>query len=88
VNGRLSWLPHISNEFSQHDVEDKVERAAMARMLNLGLVLELIVDGFDDIAFAEQELVEQRDQAIFHNGFESGNPLNPLLLQLLEQGVG
>ena len=33
-------------------VDEKIDRAAMARMLNLADVLELIIDRFDDGSFA------------------------------------
>ncbi len=38
-------------------VDQKVDGAAMARMLNLRDVFELIGDGFDDGAFAQEQFV-------------------------------
>lgn len=45
-----------SNE-PRDQVDQEIDGAAMAGMLNLTDVFELIRDGFDDGAFAEKELV-------------------------------
>ena len=45
-------------------------------MLNLRDVLQLVNDGFDNGAFAEQETVAQRHQSLFHIAFEFGDELN------------
>jgi hypothetical protein len=61
-----SWffgLPGVSNQSGQ-DIDDKIDRATVAGMLNLGLVLQLVIDRLDDVAFAQQELVNQQGYRI------------------------
>ena len=50
----------------------------MSRMGNLGDVLELVIDGFDDRSFAKQDLVHDRHQAILHVFSQAGNQLHIL----------
>jgi hypothetical protein len=38
----------------------------MARMLNLRDIFELIIDGFDDRSFSEQQLILQAHQLVLH----------------------
>lgn len=47
-------------------IDQEVDRAAMARMLNLRDVFELIGDGLDDGSFAQQELVGPVQQPVVH----------------------
>ena len=47
-------------------IDQKVDRTAMARMFDLTDVFELIVDGPGDGAFAEKELVGPLEQAVLH----------------------
>ncbi len=56
----------------------------MTSMLNLGDVLQLVGDAFNDGAFAQQEFVAQGHEAVLHIGLETGDELNALLEQLLE----
>ena len=49
---RLFELKAVSNE-SCDQLDDKVERAAMARMLDLRDVLELVVDSLHDGALTQ-----------------------------------
>ena len=47
-------------------IDQEVDRAAMARVLNLRDVFELISDGLDDGTLAQEELVGPVEQAIVH----------------------
>jgi hypothetical protein len=59
VLGRLLWLAAISNQAS-HDVNETVDRTAMAQRLNPRDVFELIYDTFEDGSFAQKEFVHER----------------------------
>ena len=48
----------------------------MSRMLNLRNVFKLVINGFNDAAFSQQNLIEQGDDFGFHALFELGGPLN------------
>lgn len=54
---------------ASEQVDDEVDRASMARMLNLRDVFELVKDAFDDRTFPEQELVGERYQLVGHVAF-------------------
>ena len=49
-------LMAVGNEPS-NQMNDKIDRTAMARMLDLRDILELIDNGLDNRPFAQQELV-------------------------------
>ena len=55
----------ISDQASD-DVDKAIHGAAMASMLNLRDVFELIHDALDNRSFAQEEFIHQRQQAIFH----------------------
>ena len=55
MNGRFLGLPGIGNQASQH-TDHKVDRTAMAGMLDLRDVLQLVVDGLNDETFAQQQV--------------------------------
>jgi hypothetical protein len=67
----------VGNEAGDQ-VDQKVDGAAMARMLDLRDVFELISDGLDGGAFAEQELVGPVEQPIVHLFAQFGDELKPL----------
>ncbi len=60
----------------------------MTGMLDLGLVLQLVVNGFNDVPFTQQQFIQQRQQAVLHPGSQAGDELQSLLPHLLEQGLG
>ncbi len=62
---RLLGLTTIGSQAGEQ-VDDEVDRASMAGMFDLRDVLELVIDGFDDGAFAEQQDVVVCDQAAIH----------------------
>ncbi len=47
-------------------IHQEVDGTAMAGMLDLTDVFELIGDGFDDGSFAEEEFVRPLEQAVVH----------------------
>ena len=56
----------------------------MSRMGNLGDVLELVVDGLNNRAFAQEELIHQRHQAVVHILADGRDELKTLAKELLE----
>ena len=74
---------------SCNQVDQKVDRAAVARMFNLADVFELIIDGLNDGSLAQEEFVRQVEQAIAHALAKFGDELKPLGdQQLLSQRLG
>jgi hypothetical protein len=47
-------------------IHEEVDGTAMARMLDLADVFELIIDGLDDGSFAQEEFVRPLEQAVVH----------------------
>ena len=68
----LFGLVAVGDE-SSHQMHHEVERAAMAGMLNLADVLELIDDRLDDRALAQEQLVAEREQAVTHVAAQLGD---------------
>ena len=62
---RLLGLTRIGNE-TTNEIDEKVGGAAVARMLNLGNVLELVNNSLDNGAFSQQNLVENRHELVLH----------------------
>lgn len=60
----------------------------MARMFDLGDILELIVDGFDQRAFSQQNFVSHRHQFVFHILLDFSNELEVLFKKQLKQSLG
>lgn len=56
-------------------------------MLNLGDVIQLVVNRLQDRTVTQQQLIGQIHQPVLHVRFEMGNELNALLPQLLKQGL-
>ena len=48
------------------EIDEKVGGAAVAGVFNLGDILELVNDGFDNETFACQQLVLEKDESISH----------------------
>ena len=80
-------LMAVGNEAS-NQMNDKIGGTPMTRMLNLGDVLELVNDGLDDGAFAQQQLIRQVHEPIFHVLTESGDEMQPLFKKQCGQGRG
>ena len=60
----------------------------MACVFQLANVLELIIDGLDQGALAEQNFIPEREQARVHLFFEFGDELYPLSPELRAEGLG
>ena len=59
-------------------VDQKVDGAAMAGMLDLADVFELVIDGLDDSSFAQEELIGPLEQAVVHLCAQLGNEVQSL----------
>jgi hypothetical protein len=67
-------------------VDQKVDGAAMARMLDLGDVFELISAGLNESSFAEEEFVRPVKQAVVHLLTQLGDQVQPMShQQMLDQ---
>ena len=60
---------------STEEIDHKIDGAAVSCVFNLGDILELIDNGFDQRSFAQQEFVGHRQELIFHVGSQLGNQL-------------
>ena len=65
MQGRLFGLMAVGKK-AITQMDHKIGGAAVAGVLNLGNVLELVDDGLNDGSFAHQELVAQVHQAVGH----------------------
>ena len=72
----------ISDQAS-NNVNETVDRAAVAGMLNLRDIFELIDDAFNDGPFAQKQFIHPREQAVFHVFLEFGDELDTERLQEL-----
>ncbi len=62
----------ISNQATKQ-VDQEVDRTAMARMLDLRNVLELINNRFHDGAFAQEKLIQEGHEFVFHIGADTSD---------------
>ena len=60
----------------------------MARMLDLRDILELIDNGLDNRPFAQQELVREMHELIFHVFAQAGDEMESLFKEQCGQGSG
>ena len=60
----------------------------MASMFNLGDVLQLIINSFDNRAFSEQDFVREGHEFIFHIFLNLGNELKVLPKQEIKERLG
>ena len=60
----LFGLPDVSNQTGD-EIDEEVGRAAVAGVLNLGDILELVNDGLNDETFTRQQLVFENDESVF-----------------------
>ena len=61
---------------ASNDIDETVDGAAVASMLNLRNVFELIHHALNDGPFAEKEFVHYGEQAVFHVFPEFGDELH------------
>ena len=71
----------IGHQTSQQ-INNKIIKTTMARVLNLRDVLQLVVDGLNNKAFAQQAFIQQGHQLVLHVAPHTGDELNILLQQL------
>lgn len=83
-NGGLLWGKTICSQGRQC-IDHEVLDASVPRMLNLGNVLQLIIDGFYDGSLSKQELVGHAHQGSPHVVLQFGNQLYPVHKESLEQ---
>jgi len=75
----------VSNQAAQN-IDAEVDRTAMTRMLNLGDVLQLVDDRFDNGTLASQQLIGEPHQSGFHVALRLGKQLDAAgAEQLLKQ---
>ena len=84
IKRRFLWLQTISNQACDQ-IDKEIDKAAMSGMFDLRNVLQLVVDGFDDCAFSEQQFVDPGHQAVLHILANASHQLNIFLKQLGEQ---
>src|SRR5260370_33121415 len=77
---RLLGLVRVRDETRQ-EVDQEVVGAAVACMLDLADVLELVVDALDDRAFAEEQLIGQGKETRAHVLARFSDEMDPLLNQ-------
>lgn len=77
---RFLWLAAAGHQ-AAHQVDEKIHRAGMARVLNLRDVFELVNNRLDNGAFPQQNLVEDRYQFVFHVRFDSNDELQVKIAQ-------
>lgn len=73
----LFGLKAVGNEACDQ-IDQEIDGAAMARMFDLRDVFELISDGLDDGAFAQEQLVRVIEQTVVHLFTQFGDELQPL----------
>ena len=72
---RFLGLVTIGDEAAE-EIDEEVDGAAMAGVLNLRNVLELVEDGFDNGAFAQQEFIRPQEEARFHPPLDRGQQVH------------
>lgn len=72
MEGGFLWLMTVGGQAGEEMNED-VERAAMAAVLDLADVLELVVNALDERPFAQQQLVGVGQQPFAHVAAHFGN---------------
>jgi hypothetical protein len=87
MEGGFPGLVTVGDQ-ATNQVNQKVDRAAMAGGFDQGNVLERVVDGFANGSLTRQQLVRQGHEAVLQAGFELGDELQALRQQLLEPGLG
>ena len=87
AQGWLGRTPGVGNEASDQ-IAKQVSETAMAGMLNLRNILELVDDGFDNGALAQKNLVEVGQQFVAHVLFEFGDQVEVVFGQQVGEPLG
>jgi len=80
-------VPGISDK-PGHEIAEKVPETTMAGMFNLGNILELVRDGFDDGTLTQEQFVQVRQQFVVHVLFEFGNELQIMGEECIKEPLG
>lgn len=83
-NGGLLWEKTICGQGCQC-IDHEVLNASVPRMLHLGNVLQLIIDGFYDGSLSKQELVGHAHQGSLHVVLQFCYQLYPVHKETFEQ---
>src|SRR5438045_8937724 len=73
---------------SSDQMNNKIDRTAMARVLNLRNIFELVDNGLDNGSFAQQQFIRKVHEMVFHVFTQSGDELKPLFKEQVRQGSG
>lgn len=87
VKRRQFWQQSIGDQTS-HEMGHEIGAATMTGVLDLALILENVIDRFDQGTLAQQGFIEQRHQLVFHVLFDFRDQLQAVLPQLVEQRLG
>src|SRR5512135_2137944 len=85
MQARFFVLMTVGNK-PGNQMHDKIGRAPMTRMLDLRNILELVDNRFDNRSFAQQELVRQMHELVFHVFAQPGDELEALFKEQSSQG--
>jgi hypothetical protein len=58
---------------ARQDIDKKVERTAMAGMLNLGLIFELVINRLNDETPPQEQLIGECQPLVFHVGMQGSD---------------
>src|SRR6266567_2471412 len=75
----------VGNEPS-NQMNHKIGGTTMTRMLDLRNILELVDNGFDNRSFAQQELIRQMHELVFHVFAQPSDELESLFKEQSSQG--
>jgi len=80
IQAWLFILVGIGDE-AGYQVNHKIGNASVAGMFDLRDIFQLIIDGFDNRAFPQQNFIHERHQAIAHIFLQLGDELNSFFKQ-------
>ena len=81
----MAFLPIRVSDQPGQQIDEAVGNRAVAAVLDLRDVLQLINDAFDNRTFPQHQLVEHGDQAVLHLGLEFSDHLHLLIVKRLEE---
>ena len=84
---RFFLLMAVGNEPSDQ-MYHEIDGTAMARMLDLRNILELVDNGLDNDPFAHQQFIGKVHETIFHVFAQSGDEMETLFKEQLREGNG
>src|SRR5262245_15134461 len=84
INRRFFSLSHVGNQASK-DINEKVDGTTMPGMLNLRNILQLVIHGFNNCPFSQQQFFLQKQKAIFHIFTDVGDEFDALFQQSFKE---